>query len=229
MRKFVVVFLALSVLLSSCASTDGGDKSAGKEATEREKSAVELLSIDMFSSLSSFSIPNSDLAPALPYSYIVYESYVPSFDHLEDSYLSSVAFIAEKAISEYMPVLRNIALEKAEEPLAYIAGDTSLSDELKEEYMSFLVSLIEDAFIKESDVIEEAFSISEKVFSEIRIGYRNLGNVGKGEDLPVAEGIDYSEAARLAATAFFLTLGNSERVLKNTPASADSPYSVFWE
>ena len=217
------------LLLISCVSIGEEGNGNGKEATERERSAVELMAIDMFSSLSSFTLSNSDLAPALPYSYVAYESYVPSFDHLEDSYLSPIARIAEKAISEYIPVLRNRALEKADNPLLYISGDTSLSDDLESSYLSELSSLVEDAFIAEHSFIEEAFSLSQKVFSEIRTGYRNLESVGKGEDLPVAEGIDYAEAARLAAAVFFSSMGERESVLKNTPASADSPYSVFWE
>ena len=68
-----------------------------------------------------------------------------------------------------------------------------------------------------------------KIFGEIRKGYASLESVGKGEYLPEAESILFDIVSVVVSDEFFNQLGREEKTLKNTPASSDSPYSVFWE
>ena len=190
---------------------------------------MELLSLDMFSSLSSFSIDSKILEEALPSSFSIYEEYVPSFDDLENKYLSDVADAAVEAVKNYMPVIKESALELAKEPLDYIKGDTSLTNALRSKVGGELSSVIYSTLQDKSSDLEESFLGVSKIFGEIRKGYASLESVGKGEYLPDAESILFDIVSVVVSDEFFNQLGREEKTLKNTPASSDSPYSVFWE
>ena len=229
MWRFLALIIAVSLLtLSSCATGGSGEE---KEiiSVERERAAMELLSLDMFSSLSSFSIDSKILEEALPSSFSIYEEYVPSFDDLENKYLSDVADAAVEAVKNYMPVIKESALELAKEPLDYIKGDTSLTNALRSKVGGELSSVIYSTLQDKSSDLEESFLGVSKIFGEIRKGYASLESVGKGEYLPDAESILFDIVSVVVSDEFFNQLGSEEKTLKNTPASSDSPYSVFWE
>lgn len=229
MWRFLALIIAVSLLtLSSCATGGSGEE---KEiiSVERERAAMELLSLDMFSSLSSFSIDSKILEEALPSSFSIYEEYVPSFDDLENKYLSDVADAAVEAVKNYMPVIKESALELAKEPLDYIKGDTSLTNALRSKVGGELSSVIYSTLQDKSSDLEESFLGVSKIFGEIRKGYASLESVGKGEYLPEAESILFDIVSVVVSDEFFNQLGSEEKTLKNTPASSDSPYSVFWE
>lgn len=229
MWRFLALIIAVSLLtLSSCATGGSGEE---KEiiSVERERAAMELLSLDMFSSLSSFSIDSKILEEALPSSFSIYEEYVPSFDDLENKYLSDVADAAVEAVKNYMPVIKESALELAKEPLDYIKGDTSLTNALRSKVGGELSSVIYRTLQDKSSDLEESFLGVSKIFGEIRKGYASLESVGKGEYLPEAESILFDIVSVVVSDEFFNQLGSEEKTLKNTPASSDSPYSVFWE
>ena len=229
MWRFLALIIAVSLLtLSSCATGGSGEE---KEiiSVERERAAMELLSLDMFSSLSSFSIDSKILEEALPSSFSIYEEYVPSFDDLENKYLSDVADAAVEAVKNYMPVIKESALELAKEPLDYIKGDTSLTNALRSKVGGELSSVIYSTLQDKSSDLEESFLGVSKIFGEIRKGYASLESVGKGEYLPEAESILFDIVSVVVSDEFFKQLGREEKTLKNTPASSDSPYSVFWE
>ena len=229
MWRFLALIIAVSLLtLSSCATGGSGEE---KEiiSVERERAAMELLSLDMFSSLSSFSIDSKILEEALPSSFSIYEEYVPSFDDLENKYLSDVADAAVEAVKNYMPVIKESALELAKEPLDYIKGDTSLTNALRYKVGGELSSVIYSTLQDKSSDLEESFLGVSKIFGEIRKGYASLESVGKGEYLPEAESILFDIVSVVVSDEFFNQLGREEKTLKNTPASSDSPYSVFWE
>ena len=229
MWRFLALIIAVSLLtLSSCATGGSGEE---KEiiSVERERAAMELLSLDMFSSLSSFSIDSKILEEALPPSFSIYEEYVPSFDDLENKYLSDVADAAVEAVKNYMPVIKESALELAKEPLDYIKGDTSLTNALRSKVGGELSSVIYSTLQDKSSDLEESFLGVSKIFGEIRKGYASLESVGKGEYLPDAESILFDIVSVVVSDEFFNQLGSEEKTLKNTPASSDSPYSVFWE
>ena len=190
---------------------------------------MELLTLGMFSSLSSFSIDSKILEEALPPSFSIYEEYVPSFDDLENKYLSDVADAAVEAVKNYMPVIKESALELAKEPLDYIKGDTSLTNALRSKVGGELSSVIYSTLQDKSSDLEESFLGVSKIFGEIRKGYASLESVGKGEYLPEAESILFDIVSVVVSDEFFNQLGREEKTLKNTPASSDSPYSVFWE
>ena len=213
MWRFLALIIAVSLLtLSSCATGGSGEE---KEiiSVERERAAMELLSLDMFSSLS----------------FSIYEEYVPSFDDLENKYLSDVADAAVEAVKNYMPVIKESALELAKEPLDYIKGDTSLTNALRSKVGGELSSVIYSTLQDKSSDLEESFLGVSKIFGEIRKGYASLESVGKGEYLPEAESILFDIVSVVVSDEFFNQLGREEKTLKNTPASSDSPYSVFWE
>ena len=229
MWRFLALIIAVSLLtLSSCATGGSGEE---KEiiSVERERAAMELLSLDMFSSLSSFSIDSKILEEALPSSFSIYEEYVPSFDDLENKYLSDVADAAVEAVKNYMPVIKESALELAKEPLDYIKGDTSLTNALRSKVGGELSSVIYSTLQDKSSDLEESFLGMSKIFGEIRKGYASLESVGKGEYLPDAESILFDIVSVVVSDEFFNQLGREEKILKNTPVSSDSPYSVFWE
>lgn len=229
MWRFLALIIAVSLLtLSSCATGGSGEE---KEiiSVERERAAMELLSLDMFSSLSSFSIDSKILEEALPPSFSIYEEYVPSFDDLENKYLSDVADAAVEAVKNYMPVIKESALELAKEPLDYIKGDTSLTNALRSKVGGELSSVIYSTLQDKSSDLEESFLGVSKIFGEIRKGYASLESVGKGEYLPEAESILFDIVSVVVSDEFFNQLGREEKTLKNTPVSSDSPYSVFWE
>ena len=229
MWRFLALIIAVSLLtLSSCATGGSGEE---KEiiSVERERAAMELLSLDMFSSLSSFSIDSKILEEALPSSFSIYEEYVPSFDDLENKYLSDVADAAVEAVKNYMPVIKESALELAKEPLDYIKGDTSLTNALRSKVGGELSSVIYSTLQDKSSDLEESFLGVSKIFGEIRKGYASLESVGKGEYLPEAESILFDIVSVVVSDEFFNQLGREEKALKNTPASSDAPYSVFWE
>ena len=229
MWRFLALITAVFLLtLSSCATGNNGEE---KEivSVARERAAMELLSLDMFSSLSSFSFDSEILAEALPSSFSAYEEYVPSYDYLENKYLCDVADIAAEAVENYMPVIKENALELAKDPLDYIKGDTTFSNALRSKVRGELSSVILDTLQNKSSYLEESFSDVSKIFDEIRKGYASLESVGKGEYIPKAESINLDVVSIIVSDEFFNKLGREEKILKNTPVSSDSPYSVFWE
>ena len=216
MWRFLALIIAVSLLtLSSCATGGSGEE---KEiiSVERERAAMELLSLDMFSSLSSFSIDSKILEEALPSSFSIYEEYVPSFDDLENKYLSDVADAAVEAVKNYMPVIKESALELAKEPLDYIKGDTSLTNALRSKVGGELSSVIYSTLQDKSSDLEESFLGVSKIFGEIRKGYASLESVGKGEYLPEAESILFDIVSVVVSDEFFNQLGREEKTLKNT-------------
>ena len=176
-----------------------------------------------------FSFDSEILAEALPSSFSAYEEYVPSYDYLENKYLCDVADIAAEAVENYMPVIKENALELAKDPLDYIKGDTTFSNALRSKVRGELSSVILDTLQNKSSYLEESFSDVSKIFDEIRKGYASLESVGKGEYIPKAESINLDVVSIIVSDEFFNKLGREEKILKNTPVSSDSPYSVFWE
>ena len=230
MWRFLAIITAVSLLaLSSCATSGGSGEEKESLSVERERAAIELLSLDMFSSLSSFSFDPDILSEALPSSFSTYEEYVPSYDTLKKKYLSDVAEVAAEAVESYMPIIKEAALEMAQDPLGYISGDTTLSEALERKMGVDLSSVIYDSFYAHSAFLEESFLSVSRVFDEIRKGYASLESVGKGEYLPEAKSILFSNASTIVSDEFFRLLGKHEMILKNTPVSSNSPYSVFWE
>ncbi len=205
MWRFLALIIAVSLLtLSSCATGGSGEE---KEiiSVERERAAMELLSLDMFSSLSSFSIDSKILEEALPSSFSIYEEYVPSFDDLENKYLSDVADAAVEAVKNYMPVIKESALELAKEPLDYIKGDTSLTNALRSKVGGELSSVIYSTLQDKSSDLEESFLGVSKIFGEIRKGYASLESVGKGEYLPDVESILFDIVSVVVSDEFFIS------------------------
>ena len=229
MWRFLALIIAVSLLtLSSCVTGGSGEE---KEivSVERERAAMELLSLDLFSSLSSFSIDSEILEEALPSSFLLYEEYLPSFDDLENKYLTDVADVAVEAVKNYMPVIKESALELAKDPLDYIEGDTTFSNALRSKVGEELSSVVYSTLQNNSSDLEESFLGVSKIFGEIRKGYASLESVGKGEYLPEADSILFNSVSIIVSDEFFNQLGREEKILKNTPVSSDSPYSVFWE
>ena len=148
---------------------------------------------------------------------------------MENKYLSDVADAAVEAVKNYMPVIKESALELAKEPLDYIKGDTSLTNALRSKVGGELSSVIYSTLQDKSSDLEESFLGVSKIFGEIRKGYASLESVGKGEYLPEAESILFDIVSVVVSDEFFNQLGREEKALKNTPASSDAPYSVFWE
>ena len=130
---------------------------------------------------------------------------------------------------DFVPTIKERALEMAGSPLPYISGDTSFTDDLKMEMEGELSSVILNELRESDEYLDESFLPVYKVFEEIRKGYKTLEAVGKGEYLSQAERIDIEEASVIVSSEFFDQLGKKEKILKNTPVSSDSPYSVFWE
>lgn len=229
MWRFLALITAISLLtLSSCA-TVGGNEEKESVSVERERAAIELLSLDMFSSLSSFSFDSEILSEALPSSFSIYEEYVPSYDTLTEKYLSDVAKVATEAVESYMPVIKERALEMAKDPMEYISGDTTLTDALKKLMGGELSAVVYDTLFERKEYLDESFLTVSRIFNEIRKGYASLESVGKGEYLPEAMSILLDNASMIVSDAFFTSLGSVEKTLKNTPVSSNSPYAVFWE
>ena len=221
--------MAVLFAFTSCATTGEKGEDGDGVSIEKEKAAMELLTVDMFASLSSFSFDSLALADALPDSCTIYKEYVPSHDALEKKYLSEVKDVAVEAVESYMPVIKNMAFVLSGDPLPYIPGDTTFTKELERRLGGELSKVIYDKFLEESSCLEESFLSVAKIFNEIRSGYASLSSVGKGEYLPEAESIVLEKASMIVSTEFFLELGKEETILKNTPVSSNSPYSVFWE
>ena len=222
--------VVLSILtLSSCASFSNNENDAVYVSLERERAAIELLALDMFSSMSSFSFDPEILSPSLPQSFSYYEEYVPSYNELKENYLSAVTTVSLKALKDYIPVIKERALEMSASPLSYVTGDTSFTEELRKQMEDDLSSVILKELGESSEYLDESFLAVYRVFEEIRKGYESLETVGKGEYLPLAERIILDDASRIVSAEFFDQLGKKEKVLKNTPAPSSSPYAVFWE
>ena len=224
-----ILILAVLFAFTSCATTGEKKEDGDGVSIEKEKAAMELLTVDMFSSLSSFSFDSLALADALPDSFTIYKEYVPSYDALEKKYLSEVKDVAVEAVESYMPVIKNMAFVLSGDPLPYIPGDTTFTKELERRLGGELSKVIYEKFLEESSCLEESFLSVARIFNEIRSGYASLSSVGKGEYLPEAESIVLEKASMIVSTEFFLELGKEETILKNTPVSSNSPYSVFWE
>ena len=226
-----VAILLLSLLfLFSCASTEKSEESEASATEERRKDAVALLSFDMFSSVEDWEMDTSVLSSSLPSSFTVYSDYVPSYGELELKYVSSISRISEEAVRTSLPLLATYASSLIDEPEKYISDDDSFTSELKNISLEEEVEGIVLSALKEhSAEINESFLQVKRVFDEIRTAYANLSKVEKGVALPEASGMDFNVAAHLVSESFFTNLGSLERTLKNTPASSDSLYAVFWE
>ena len=226
----MAIITAVSLLfLSSCATNSSGGEEKEMVSVEKEMAAMELLSFDMFSSLSSFSFEPEILSDALPSSFTLYKEYVPSYNDLEKKYLTDVASVAIDAVDSYVPVIKERALEMSGEPTKYISGDTTFSDALKTRMGEELSSVIYNTLSDNSSLLDESFLSIARIFDEIRKGYASLKSVGKEENLPKVESILLKTASTIVSDEFFRQLGKKEKILKNTPVSSDSPYSVFWE
>ena len=126
-----ILILAVLFAFTSCATTGEKKEDGDGVSIEKEKAAMELLTVDMFSSISSFSFDSLALADALPDSFTIYKEYVPSYDALEKKYLSEVKDVAVEAVESYMPVIKNMAFVLSGDPLPCIPGDTTFTKELE--------------------------------------------------------------------------------------------------
>ena len=224
-----VAILLLSLLfLFSCASTEKSEESEASATEERRKDAVALLSFDMFSSVEDWEMDTSVLSSSLPSSFTVYSDYVPSYGELELKYVSSISRLSE-AVRTSLPLLATYASSLIDEPEKYISDDDSFTSELKNISLEEVEVIVLSALKEHSAEINESFLQVKRVFDEIRTAYANLSKVEKGVALPEASGMDFNVAAHLVSESFFNDLGSLERTLKNTPASSDSLYAVFWE
>ena len=225
-----VAILLLSLLfLFSCASTEKSEESEASATEERRKDAVALLSFDMFSSVEDWEMDTSVLSSSLPSSFTVYSDYVPSYGELELKYVSSISRISEEAVRTSLPLLATYASSLIDEPEKYISDDDSFTSELKNISLEEVEVIVLSALKEHSSEINDSFLQVKRVFDEIRTAYANLSKVEKGVALPEASGMDFNVAAHLVSESFFNDLGSLERTLKNTPASSDSLYAVFWE
>ena len=225
-----VAILLLSLLfLFSCASTEKSEESEASATEERMKDAVALLSFDMFSSVEDWEMDTSVLSSSLPSSFTVYSAYVPSYGELELKYVSSISRISEEAVRTSLPLLATYASSLIDEPEKYISDDDSFTSELKNICLEEVEVIVLSALKEHSAEINDSFLQVKRVFDEIRTAYANLSKVEKGVALPEASGMDFNVAAHLVSESFFTDLGSLERTLKNTPASSDSLYAVFWE
>ena len=116
-----------------------------------------------------------------------------------------------------------------DEPEKYISDDDSFTSELKNISLEEVEVIVLSALEEHSAEINDSFLQVKRVFDEIRTAYANLSKVEKGVALPEASEMDFNVAAHLVSESFFTDLGSLERTLKNTPASSDSLYAVFWE
>lgn len=228
-RTAAIIIVALSLLLSSCITMGKVETEEIDAPSEREKNGVAVLSVDMFSSVSSWSVEPETLSSSLSPSFTVYSGYVPNYEELEKNYLSAIAEVATGAVNELLPLLSKAVGTLSETPREFIDGEDSLSRALKEMVGESVRMEVEKILSSPNARVDEAFSAANRSFEEIRIAYSNLSAVGKGVTLPLSSGIDAIGASQAVTDEFFSLLGKAERTLKNTPAPSGSPYSVFWE
>lgn len=223
MKRYLVPILLIILLLSSCATLDNGSGTG-----EEEEEAVKTLFEDMISSLSSFELSSSDIEPALPSSYTVYSSYLPSYETIKERYLSSVLdIIEEDLLSSFKSNIESSLQLLLDNPSSYIEG-TLISSVLKANLYSLILSSFNDVIEAKRSEIDEAFDESRSDFGRIRKSYENLTLLGITVSLPRAEPLDTSLSAELCLEEYFLYLEENEISLRSDPLYSAGAYRLFW-
>lgn len=230
--KRLSILLVFLVFLFSCSSTSMDLDSDGNTSSSSEDeivSALTLLLSDTFSlTKENISIAKEEIADAAG-NLDQYENYLPRFDELKESYLSSLSDLAENAARDAIDYLESLNIVISSNSRSFI-NDRTLSSflrsSIKENVRMHIVS-----YLRSNS--SEARAIYDAIKTEcdiINVNMENLRKVGADLYLPRFEFISYSSFADMVFNILFDRLEENEMILKNRPLDEDTDplYRVFW-
>lgn len=229
MKKYVILFFSLFLLLSSCVTQGRGDYYTDEEKID----ALRILTQDMIElSVEKGEIGEDVFIAMLPSSFTVYKDFSPVYSNLESSYASSLSEIFSPLLLSCYPLVEN-AIDEAitgGDLNAMVNNPEGMTDRLQELLaVEIYQNLLTEVELYSSEA-ENAAREALVIFSSIRTAYVNLYSVGSTTVLPVPEGLALDQIAFTIVDELFTRFGECERELKSRiPENSESPYSVFWE
>ena len=215
MKKRSVFLILLSLfILSSCRTVSPGD---GTQTGDREKSAVLTLVEDTLSSVGEECVTSGDFESALPLSYTAYEDYIPSYDEIEEKYLSSVASIVNEEITGLFSfAILSAADTVADNPSPYLAGESIISA-LRKATEESLTAALTSSLEEREDELDSSFTESREAFGRVKKAYSALSAVSKGIYLPTARALDIKSIVSVSVDRYFFLLSEEESAFRTNP------------
>lgn len=223
------VVLSLGALTSCATLFPSVEENTVTVSRERVGAAISLLGSDMVNGLAETKVEPSEIYDILPASYKAYSHYIPSYQDLQDLYLSEIGKFGYDKLLSYLPEVTEDVKKLSRNPMPYVSGDNSLSLRLRQDlYSTFKSRLL--SYLKESNAqLLRSFESSKKNFIDIQKAYSNLSSVGVSYNLPSPSMVSVDDLAASLTDLFFSKMEWYEKLLKNTPAEAGTLYTVFWE